>query len=174
MTGRFDRVRPAVDRMTALVPAISPLHIHSATYLAMAGERDAAIDLLAEAGAAFAGMPIGSWAMFLKCAYEGDGAGAASHLTPELERAAALVDHNARSMAEGFAMLGRTDDALRWIRIAVGHSIVNYPFLATHDTLLDKIRPDERFQQLLREVQPRWVNLTQWYDSTLGATGGGT
>ena len=162
MTGRFDQVRPAVDRMTALVPAISPLHIHGATYLAMTGEREAAVAMLAEAGAAFAGTPNGSWAMFLKCAYEEDAAGAARHLTPELLQAAALVDHNARSLAEGFALLGRTDDALRWIRIAVGRSIVSYPFLATHDTLLERIRPDARFHQLLGEVKPRWENLTRW------------
>jgi eukaryotic-like serine/threonine-protein kinase len=169
--GRFSSVAPSVHRLVELAGAVSPLHILAAAALAVAGGREEAIAMMDQAGQAFRGSTTGSWASFLKHAYLEDAAGAAAHLTPELQQAAALVDHNARSMAEGCALIGRIDDAVRWIEIAISRSLVAYPFFTKYDPLLANVRQDERFQRLMADLRPRWEALVAWYRGTFGWTG---
>jgi serine/threonine protein kinase len=169
--GRFGAVAPSVHRVVELAGAVSTLHVHAATALAVAGGREEAIAMMDQAGQAFRGSTTGSWASFLKHAYLEDAAGAATHLTPELQQAAALVDHHARSIAEGCALVGRIDDAVRWTEIAISRGLVAYPFFTQYDPLLANVRQDERFQRLMMELKPRWEALVEWYRRTFDWTG---
>ena len=59
-------------------------------------------------------------------------------------------------VASGYAMLGETEEALRWLRNAVDRRIINYPFLNEYDPFLQNLRGEEAFQKLMKHVRERW------------------
>jgi hypothetical protein len=71
------------------------------------------------------------------------------------------LDHATRNIADGYALLGQKDEALKWLRKAMDHGFINYPFLAVHDPLLANVRSDPRFAPLMQEVRARWEALGQ-------------
>jgi hypothetical protein len=77
-------------------------------------------------------------------------------MTPLLEKGASMFEHAARTIADGYSLIGRNAEALRWIRIGMNRGFTNYPFLAGYDPLLANVRSDPRFTDLMREVKARW------------------
>ena len=61
-----------------------------------------------------------------------------------------------RACAPGYALVGRRDDALRWLREAVERGFINHPFLARLDPFLESIRGDAEYKALMQQVQRRW------------------
>ena len=59
-------------------------------------------------------------------------------------------------MAEGYALLGEKDEALRWLERAVERGIFNYPLLNEIDPLLANIRSEPRFKKLMERVKYEW------------------
>jgi len=59
-------------------------------------------------------------------------------------------------MAEAYALLGNTEEAFRWLNQSVRNGMFNYPLLAQADPLLENIRSDPSFHQLMAEVKERW------------------
>ncbi|MFL6246223.1 MAG: tetratricopeptide repeat protein [Thermoanaerobaculia bacterium] len=95
-------------------------------------------------------------AFFLGHAKAGNLREAQSVLTPEIEAVATATDVFPRFLAQGFALAGMPDEAMRWLEIAIDHGFINYPFLAHHDPCLEGLRNDPRFHQLLARVHERW------------------
>jgi eukaryotic-like serine/threonine-protein kinase len=65
------------------------------------------------------------------------------------------VEYLALFLAEGYALIGRRDDALRWLERAVQQGFINYPFLAG-DPFLASLRGDADGDALLARVHRRW------------------
>ena len=93
---------------------------------------------------------------FLSYAAVRDRDAAMAVLTPDIEVAANATDVFPRFLAHGFAAAGMNDHAVHWLSIAVDRGFINYPFLAQHDPLLEPLRSDSRFRQLLATVRERW------------------
>jgi non-specific serine/threonine protein kinase len=75
---------------------------------------------------------------------------------PHIDLAATASDVFPRMLAQGFALAGMPDEALRCLRVAVDRGFINYPFLEQHDPFLESIRPLPAFQQLMAVVRDRW------------------
>ena len=136
----------------------SPVRYFAAWHLLMAGERDEATRILTELAAVLPATPyavFGSLASFFLAALRGRDE-AAIHVTPQLEEAAYWNEYAALYLAEGYALLRRPVDAVRWLRICVTRGFVNYPFLAERDPFLESVRGDAAFQGLMGEVRQRW------------------
>jgi serine/threonine protein kinase/tetratricopeptide (TPR) repeat protein len=161
LNGRIQEGIPGARRIIELAPGVSLLHILTAWTFAAAGLHGEAIDLLEMTGKKLAGTLHGSWALFLRYALDGDATRCCAQMTPLLEKGISLTDHCARTIADGYSLIGRNDDALRWIRIAMNHGFTNYPFLAKYDPLLANVRSDPRFPELMREVKARWEALAR-------------
>jgi len=160
--GRFQEAVPGARRAIELSAASSPLHIYAAWSLAAAGLAAEATSILQQVASDLEGSVNGEWAHFCRHALSGNEDDALTHLTPALEEAASRVEFFALIVGEANALIGRTDDAIRWTRIAVGRGFINYPFLAQHSEFLNPVRADPRFQQLLGEVRPRWESVVEW------------
>jgi hypothetical protein len=91
----------------------------------------------------------------------GDAEGAVGYITPQLEQAAAWTEYLALLLTDGYAIIGHDDAALRWIRAAVAQGFINYPYYATHDPFLVRVRSDPRFTELMRGVRVRWEASSQ-------------
>jgi serine/threonine-protein kinase len=162
LNGQFQEAVPAARRAVELAGMTSPLHTYSAWILAGAGLRDEAMDLLRRTGADLAGSLNGSWASFLFHALERNADGVSKYESPELLKAAGLVESAARMMAGAYALIGRTDDAIEWTRIAISRGFLHYPFLSSHDPFLESIRSDARFEALMIKLRPRWEAIVEW------------
>ena len=124
--------------------------------LALNGRRDTVVRLLERVSLAERDTVPARVARFLVHAVVTREHGALESITPEVEAVAATNDVFARFLAEGYAMAGAVEDAIRWLSVAVDRGYVNYPFLARHDPCLEAVRPHPRFRQLLEAVRERW------------------
>jgi len=111
--------------------------------------------VLEEEGSALGDTPYGSLSLFLSRAIQGDADGAVGQVTPELERAASWTEYLGLYLADGYALIGQNDAAMRWLRTAVARGFINYPYLAARDPFLVKLRSDPRFIELMQEVRAR-------------------
>ena len=59
-------------------------------------------------------------------------------------------------MAEGYAYIGETDNALMWLEHAFEKGWINYPWLSKIDPWLQNLRSEERFKQLMERVKYEW------------------
>jgi TolB-like protein len=62
------------------------------------------------------------------------------------------------TVAEGYALIGETEDALGWLNRAFEKGWINYPFLSEIDPFLENIRGEERFKKLMERVKYEWEN----------------
>jgi len=153
-------VEPA-RRAIELAPDNPVLHVFSAWAIATAGLREEAVEVLDQAGRTIHEGVWGALAKFLKCAYEGDEEGALRIGTADMERSV-RNEQTCLMMAEGYALLGRKDDAMRRLRAAVQNGAINYPYVSTHSDFLAGIRDEPEFQALMAEVEPRWEAALEW------------
>jgi non-specific serine/threonine protein kinase len=137
-----------------------PWHLLWETWsMVRAGRRDEALALLESLDpdqnpdAAFLPM-----CLLLRAALRDDGS-AASALPPEFTRETIVDPHASWWVAGFFSMAGEGAEALEWIEHAVERGFINYPLLSRGDPLLENIRCEERFQQLMTRVRHDWENL---------------
>jgi len=130
--------------------------MYAAYALALIGRREEAVKVFDEVTAALGNTPYGSISGFLGRALQLDEEGAVRHVTPQLEQAAHWVEYLGWFLADGYALIGRRDDALRWLREAVERGFINYPYLSKHDPFLESLHDDADFEELMRQVRRRW------------------
>jgi tetratricopeptide (TPR) repeat protein len=154
--GRLADTEHAARRAIDLSERGNPVRTYAAHTLAVIGRREEAIAVFDEMASALGNSPYGSISAFLSRALQGDADGAVGHVTPLLERSAHWVEYLAWFLAEGYALIGRRDDALRWLQESVERGFINYPVLATHDPFLESLRGDTGYEALMQQVQRRW------------------
>jgi non-specific serine/threonine protein kinase len=159
--GRLAEAVEAARRVLDLTDRGNPARVYAAYYLALAGDREEAIAVFEAEGAALSGNAYGSVSHFLSRALQGDAEGAVRQVTPQLEQAASWTEYLALFLADGYALIGDRDAALRWLRTAVAQGFINYPYLVTRDPFLASLRSDPRLAELMRGVKARWEALSQ-------------
>ena len=87
----------------------------------------------------------------------------ASAITDQLIRGPYMDHHVAYSLGAAFAQLHRPDEALRWLRAAFDDGFPCYPWFE-QDPMLEPIRGDERFANLMREFRVRFDTTRSRYE----------
>src|SRR5262249_432499 len=59
-------------------------------------------------------------------------------------------------MAQAQSVLGRNDEALRWLQQATDRGFIHHPFLTERDPLLRSLPGDQRFTEMMEKVRARW------------------
>ena len=59
-------------------------------------------------------------------------------------------------MTRPIALAGAKDEALTWLERAVEQGWINYPLFSKQDPLLESIRGEERFRELMVKVKRDW------------------
>jgi serine/threonine protein kinase len=156
-TGRFADAVAIARKMQTLLEPLSPSWIHVAWQGLLAGGYETeARDVLHQYWARVPDGTYRSLAGLLLAAVDRDPAAARSALIPSVEAAGMWQEHLARILADAYARLEQTDEALRWLKASVDRGVINYPFLNEHNPLLEPIRRDPRFQELMVGVRRRW------------------
>jgi DNA-binding winged helix-turn-helix (wHTH) protein/TolB-like protein len=71
------------------------------------------------------------------------------------ERRYRAYHHDTYNIARIYALGGKSQQALKWLRTTVAEGFPHYPLFA-RDTFLDPIRDDPSFKQFLEEMKQRW------------------
>jgi TolB-like protein/tetratricopeptide (TPR) repeat protein len=79
-------------------------------------------------------------------------------VTPSTKQWLWMDFHMPWLMAEGFSILGEKDEAIRWLERAVEKGFFNYPMLNEKDPLLDNIRRESGFKDLMNKIKYKWEN----------------
>ena len=94
--------------------------------------------------------------LFLKHALLGNKEKALQAVTPQLAGASRGIEFYSRFMADSYALIDEKEEAVNWLRNDMNLGFVNYPYLAEYNPLIENIRGDEQFQELLEEIRKRW------------------
>ena len=75
-------------------------------------------------------------------------------------------------MAGAYALVGETDEALRWLEHAVTvRGWIDYVYFTRHDRFLESLRPNRRFQELMASARERYERFTDDGVPTVRAVG---
>jgi len=96
--------------------------------------------------------------IFLKYVLKGDKNKLLALLTPEFIKASQKDCQVSWHIATFYSYLDDKDQSLDWLENAVDRGFINYPFLIEHDKLLENLRGEPRFQQLMERVKHEWEN----------------
>nr|ART36310.1 C589 [uncultured bacterium] len=72
--------------------------------------------------------------------------------------------HIIYNIAKVYALAGKTDEAVKWLRTTADTGMPSYPMFA-RDPHLDRIRKDDAFIQFMAELKTRWEGLKQQFES---------
>jgi non-specific serine/threonine protein kinase len=89
-------------------------------------------------------------------ALRADAKAAEQYINPAFEEITAGDAQYPWMLAECYALLGNTDRAIHWLRIAVGKGFLNYPMLGRWDPMLVSLRGHADFVALLRHTRDLW------------------
>ncbi len=154
--GRLPEVERAARRSLELCDRGHPARAYAAYNLACMGLSEEAMAVFDDVASALPGTPYGLVSAFLARALQQDADGALGFVTPQLEQAAHWVEYLGLFLADGYALIGRRDHALRWLREAVDRGFINYPFLSKRDPFLESLRGDAEYEALMQQVRRRW------------------
>ena len=129
------------------------MHAHM---LAANGRSDEAITIMEAVARDTPEMGWAKLASAMASALRGDRDGVLRIMTPELRAMAWWDDLFSWWAADCFALVGEQDASLDFLERAVALGIINYPFLAQHDTCLSGVRSEARFGQLMERVRTAW------------------
>lgn len=161
--GPIGEAAPPARRALELMPpdTASMLHVIAGAQIAEAGFHDEAVGILESAVHKLGNPAERALASFFCRALQGDREGALEHATPVLEEGVSN-EFSARIAADGFALLGFEDEAVRWLRRAVEMGYLHWPNMAESAVFLESLRGTSACQGLLDEVRPRWERLVEW------------
>ncbi len=78
--------------------------------------------------------------------------------TTELLQISEHDPHYSWNLAQCFALIGDTTNALAWIDKAMNKGFINYPMISRWDPLLTPVRQTPQFDELVDRVRERWEN----------------
>ena len=87
---------------------------------------------------------------------KGDKTKALESVTEDLRTAMRWNEIYPLLMAECYALINETEEALHWLEVANRWGCINYPFLIEHDPFLENLQGEERFKKLMERVKYEW------------------
>jgi len=152
--GRSDLAVEPLRRAHRMSPKSGIFAFKYARALASAGRMDEAFEALNHTQNrtdGFAGFgPIFSTALL------GDKTATLEALTPEFEATVLVDETTSWHLATTYSLIGEPDEAVRCLSRAVELGFFNYPLLAEKDPLLEGIRGEAAFQELMVKVKGIW------------------
>jgi non-specific serine/threonine protein kinase len=156
MGGDLPRGLGSIEKAYRMEPSNPLVQLMYGQTLAMAGRTGEGLEQLDALVEAAGASLFGRIGRCLAAALRGDEAGVLGALGEEAEASIRADGEWSWMAAQSFALVGRRDEALDWLRSAVDHGFINHPLLARDDPFLASLRATPPFQQLLAEVEDRW------------------
>jgi len=156
MSGNFEEALATFDRALKLEPDFLWASLFRAHVLMWQERRDETLEVLAPIARRDPRDVFADWAILLECAIAGDSAGAVEALSEETKRFLWYDPESPALMAPVYALAGAKEEALTWLERAVERGWINYPLFAHQDPLLENIRGEPRYKELMVGVKAKW------------------
>jgi len=154
--GDFARAEDFAEQGRRVSPEHPGIPMVMAQVIASAGEVERAVRFVDEHAPPAGTHPLFTLAHILKHALRGEGAAADALATEAWVETIWSDFQYTHIMAQAQAVLGRNDEALRWLQQATTRGLIHHPFLAERDTLLRSLHGDPRFAELMAKTRARW------------------
>jgi tetratricopeptide (TPR) repeat protein len=125
--------------------------------LAMTGDNTSAIPVLRSLETTLPNTFFSRLGELFAVSLEGDAKAALSLASDQLKSEAQSDWQYSWTLAQCFAVIGSSEEAIDWLNNAVRHGWMNYPALSEHDPLLESLRSHERFHALMADVKEKWL-----------------
>ena len=154
LAGRFDAAIGPYREMFELDPENPMARLFLVYMLAAAGRREDVLQLAGDMPESIRGTPPGQLLELMRLAMAGEAGDARVALNKEaLTRGADVFP---RFAAQAYALAGNVPEAVRWVAVAADRGFINFPYWSQYDPFLRQMRGDERYEQVLAEVERRW------------------
>ena len=153
LRGQFEESLPYYRTFYTMEPQNPAAVWFLALMYGYAGRRDEVGPLVDSLERDFAGTVFASQGRAYERALAGDADGAQRAITPALRAAASNAEYLARSLADTYALIGHSAEAIEYLEHAVRLGLAHYPFLARHDPHLAGIRNDPGFRRVLDRIR---------------------
>jgi TolB-like protein/DNA-binding winged helix-turn-helix (wHTH) protein/Tfp pilus assembly protein PilF len=159
-SGHFEEARARAEALMKQSDApVIKLYLGAALFYL--GERQRAAELLA--GVMRGNLPdVRSQAMLASVLAALGQTAAAQSVTDQIIRGPYMDHHVAYSLGAAFAQLGRKGEAVTWLRTAIDEGFPCYPWFM-QDPMLEPIREDEDYRNLMRDLQGRFETARSRY-----------
>ena len=155
MDGRFEEGIDGMRSMSEMDVENPIFRWFYSSLLARLGRRDEALSVFAEIRTLAPGSVYDGLSKIFEAVFQNDRASAVAAIEAYTEKTWWGFVYS-WEVASGYALLGETEEALRWLRHAVDRGFINYPFLNEYDPFLENLRGEEAFQELMKHVRERW------------------
>ncbi|MFC1575435.1 hypothetical protein ACFL5A_02150 [Gemmatimonadota bacterium] len=156
MCGRLDEALTSFDTGLRVDPAFFWNEFFAAYVLVWQGREEHAAARLAPIIGRDPPDLFSECAALLRCALDRDAAGARQALS-EGSRTFLWNDLELPPfIASAYALADATQEALDWLEHAADRGWINYPLFSEHDPLLESIRGEDRFKELMVRVKRDW------------------
>jgi TolB-like protein len=156
MGGRFDVESEEVAKWYRLEPQNPGALFFSALFLAYCSRYEEARALIAESELPAPGNAFEWGNLLLKHALAGETASFRELLTDDFMKTTRRDAQYSYLVASMHALAGLRTEALDLLSNAVDRGFTNYPFISQHDPLIESIRAEPRFQEILAKAKREW------------------
>jgi non-specific serine/threonine protein kinase len=156
LSGEFGRALPPFERALKSDPQNPMLRLAYAQVLALNGRIDEALAMLEALSRDSEGSFFSQLGTFYGHALRQNKDAALISANEELKSAAGGDMNYAWLMAQGYALIGEPQASLQWLNTAVQRGFINYPLLHHLDPLLQTVRSEPGFAQLMESTRQQW------------------
>jgi non-specific serine/threonine protein kinase len=156
LSGEFGRAIPPFERALKSDPQNQMLRLAYAQVLALNGRTEQAISMLEALSRDSAESFFSQLGTFYCHALKRNKEAALLSANNELKAAAGADMNYAWLMAQGYALIGETQSSLDWLNTAVQRGFINFPLLHHLDPLLQCVRGEPGFAQLMESTRQQW------------------
>jgi TolB-like protein len=156
MGGRFDVDSEEVAKWYRLEPQNPGTLFFSSLFLAYCGRYEEARSLIAESELPAPGNVFEWGNLLLKHALAGETASFRELLTDDFMKTTRRDAQFSYLQASIHALAGLRTEALDLLSNAVDRGFINYPFIAQHDPLIESIRGEPEFREILKKAKHEW------------------
>ncbi len=156
--GHYERALKLWEKAIQLTPEHPYIELMRATNLSYLKRYDEAITLINKSAKTSPDNGFTKLGILLKFALQGKNSEMFHSISQDLEIWAKRDPWWSWMMAERYSLLGMKEKALDWLENSVDKGYINYPHLNEHSPLLENIRNEERFKELMKRVKHEWEN----------------
>jgi TolB-like protein len=156
MSGRLDEAITSFETGLRVDPAFIYNEIFVAYVLVWQGREEHAAARLAPMIGSNLPDLASEWATLLRCGLDRDAAGAREALSQGSRTFLWNDLEFPPFIASAYALAGATQEALDWLEHAVDRGWINHPLFARQDPMLEAVRSEPQFQELMARVEREW------------------
>ncbi len=156
MGGEFSDAIPSFDEAIRLDPGNAMLLWCRGQALALSQRKEEAIAQFTEIAAAHPNHFFAQLGDLMQAALRHDPNAVNHAATTELKEVAGCDPHYSWNVAECYAILGDTKNAVAWLETAFQKGFINFPMVSRWDPLLAPVRSTPAFDDLMDHMREKW------------------